>query len=281
MMKKIFIVGCPRSGTTLLQSFLASHSRIVSFPETHLYSKTISINPIIQTFTLYRAVHVQKVKNILSELGVKESQKLRDFDHTFSTNHWVGVLNDQLDQVGQHFRKDKEDFLLEKTPRHLHFIDPIQQTENEAIFIHLIRNGEDVVASMSEATGNNPEEWSGERSVDKSIYWWNRSIRISRQYIGMKNNYHIRYENLLEEPERVLKYLFERIGLPFESKIMDSYHKTANALIGDEEVWKAKNTRKTLNSSDKFDQLSPGIKDHIKNNLIHFDFQTVDISRFN
>ena len=281
MMKKIFIVGCPRSGTTLLQSFLASHSRIVSFPETHLYSKTISINPIIQTFTLYRALHVQKVKDILSELGVEESQKLRDFSYTFSTNHWVSVLNDQLDQIGQHFRKEKEDFLLDKTPRHLHFIDPIQKTESEAIFIHLIRNGEDVVASMSEATGNNPEEWSGERSVDKSIYWWNRSIRISRQYIGVPKNYHIRYENLLEEPERVLKYLFQRIGLPFESSIMDSYHKTANALIGDEEVWKAKNTRKTLNSSNKFDQLSTGIKDHIKNNLTHFDYQTVDISRFN
>jgi len=281
MMKKIFIVGCPRSGTTLLQSFLASHSRIVSFPETHLYSKTISINPIIQTFTLYRALHVQKVKDILSELGVEENQKLKDFDYTFSTNHWVGVLNDQLDQIGRHFRKDEEDFLLEKTPRHLHFIDPIQKTENEAIFIHLIRNGEDVVASMSEATGNNPEEWSGKRSVDKSIYWWNRSIRISRQYIGMKNNYHIRYENLLEEPEKVLKYLFKRIGLPFESNIMDSYHKTAKALIADEEVWKAKNTKKTLNSSDKFDHLSPGIKDHIKNDLTHFDYQTIDISRFN
>lgn len=34
--RPIFIVGCPRSGTTLLQSMLAAHSTITSFPESHL-----------------------------------------------------------------------------------------------------------------------------------------------------------------------------------------------------------------------------------------------------
>ena len=33
--KRLFLVGCPRSGTTLLQSLLAAHSEILSFPESH------------------------------------------------------------------------------------------------------------------------------------------------------------------------------------------------------------------------------------------------------
>ena len=38
---RIFIVGCPRSGTTLLQSLLAAHPQIHSFPETHFFPNTI------------------------------------------------------------------------------------------------------------------------------------------------------------------------------------------------------------------------------------------------
>lgn len=278
MMKKIFIVGCPRSGTTLLQSFLASHSKIVSFPETHLYSRTISINPILQRVTLYRAKHIKIVKGILTDLGVQENREINEFGFTFSTREWVKFLNGQLDQIGEHYRNAEEDFLLEKTPRHLHFIDLIQETDSEAYFIHLIRNGEDVVASLSEATGNNPDEWSGERSVDKSIFWWNRSIRISQKYIGQKNNTHIRYENLVKNPEMVLSYLFDRIGLPLEDQVLSNYHETANSLIGEGEVWKAKNTQETLNTSEKFNRFSPEIQDHIRKNLTDFDYQSIDIN---
>ncbi len=34
---RVFIVGAPRSGTTLLQSMLAAHPRTVSFPETQYF----------------------------------------------------------------------------------------------------------------------------------------------------------------------------------------------------------------------------------------------------
>src|SRR5687768_3975926 len=36
---RIFVVGCPRSGTTLVQSLLAAHSKIVTFTESHLFDK--------------------------------------------------------------------------------------------------------------------------------------------------------------------------------------------------------------------------------------------------
>ena len=38
-MARVFIVGCPRSGTTLLQAMLASHETVYSFPETHFFKK--------------------------------------------------------------------------------------------------------------------------------------------------------------------------------------------------------------------------------------------------
>ena len=38
MVSRAFIVSCPRSGTTLLQSLLAAHSDIHSFPESNFFA---------------------------------------------------------------------------------------------------------------------------------------------------------------------------------------------------------------------------------------------------
>ena len=36
---RVFLVGCPRSGTTLLQCLLAANSHLASFPETHFFER--------------------------------------------------------------------------------------------------------------------------------------------------------------------------------------------------------------------------------------------------
>ena len=38
---RLFVVGCPRSGTTLLQSFLAAHPAVRSFPETAVFGRLL------------------------------------------------------------------------------------------------------------------------------------------------------------------------------------------------------------------------------------------------
>src|SRR5258706_12754544 len=38
---RLFVVGCARSGTTLLQSFLAAHPAVLSFPETAVFGRLL------------------------------------------------------------------------------------------------------------------------------------------------------------------------------------------------------------------------------------------------
>ncbi|MGL6135938.1 MAG: sulfotransferase, partial [Planktothrix sp.] len=42
---RLFLVGCPRSGTTLLQSLLAAHSQIASFPESQFFRCLLENRP--------------------------------------------------------------------------------------------------------------------------------------------------------------------------------------------------------------------------------------------
>lgn len=278
-MNKIFIVGCPRSGTTLLQSLLASHTQIASFPETHIFSKTISISPVVQAFTVYRKKHYKTVNRILQEFGVNSVIEPQKQITVFRTKQWIEFLLPQLDKIGEIYRSSHETFLLEKTPRHLHFIDYIHKTEPSALFIHLIRNGEDVVASLSEATANHPGKWSGKRSVKKSVYWWNRSIQLSEKYIGKNQNIHIRYENLVDNTEAVLKYLCDEIGIEYEKNMTGQYHNIATSLISEDEAWKAKNTEKEISTKDKFATLPKDVQQVIQKSLFKFDYSRVDINQ--
>src|SRR5271167_4804558 len=41
---RLFVVGCPRSGTTLLQSLLAAHPSVHSFPETAVFGRLLKTN---------------------------------------------------------------------------------------------------------------------------------------------------------------------------------------------------------------------------------------------
>ncbi len=278
-MKRIFLVGCPRSGTTLLQSILASHPEIISFPETHLFSKTISINPIVRYFTIYRQNHVDILRRILTDLQVSDSSTSAIKTPIFITKAWVSNLLSQLDKIAKHFStKDLHKYLLEKTPRHLHFINEIQSVDSDAQFIHIIRKGEDVVASLNEATRNSPEHWEGSRSLKKSVFWWNRSIRISSKYIGGKNQHFVLYQDLIDHPEKTISTLLKRMNISYSDRLFTFFNETAESLINEEETWKAKNYSSELSTSKKFERLTLEEQTYVKESLISFDYSKISVN---
>lgn len=268
-MKRLFLVGCPRSGTTLLQSLIASHPDIVSFPETHLFSSTVSINRLARFFMVYRTRHRNKVREILHQLGVQSDLHQHLQVPVFRTTEWIKQLMPVLDEIARAFG-NKQNILLEKTPRHLHYVEEITKADPNAHIIHIIRSGKDVVASLHEATSNNPGKWGGARSLKKSIFWWNRCFRSAQQYVGYPRHHFVWYNELVEHTEEVLKVLFGDIGLEYHQSIIEEYHRTAHSLITEEEPWKANNTSESINASDKFSRFSPEEQEYIRKGLVNF-----------
>ena len=67
--KKIFIVGSPRSGTTLLQGMLAAHTDVFSLPETFFFAKVLP-RSFLKRKCLWPAIKVRRHwLKTLSELG--------------------------------------------------------------------------------------------------------------------------------------------------------------------------------------------------------------------
>ena len=145
---------------------------------------------------------------------------------------------------------------LEKTPRHLYYIPNIAQALPQAKFIHLLRSGEDVVASLYEVTHAHPAVWGSERSVDSCISRWVKDTKLSLGYSGQANHLLVHYEALTENPEASLRRIFAFIGLPYSSAAQKSYRHAAERVTAPGEVWKnAAQRRISPPSHHKFTQL--------------------------
>ena len=67
--KRIYIVGCPRSGTTLLQSMVAAHPLLTSYPETHFWDYTIPKNRYLRFPKIYSFPERKLVSDYLQDGG--------------------------------------------------------------------------------------------------------------------------------------------------------------------------------------------------------------------
>lgn len=274
-MQRLFLVGCPRSGTTLLQSMLSSHPKVISFPETHLLSHTMPTNPVLRFFKIYGSTSRSVLLQNMIDLGLNREQVFIPKSVIFRSAAWVNVILGNIDRLADHLAEGNPAFWLEKTPRHLRYISLISKADPDSRFIHIIRKGKDVASSMYFATLKHPEQWGGQRSIEKCVYWWNRSTKYSKQYLGSQSHLFISYEQLVSEPEVVLKAFCKKTGLSYYPVMIQSYHETASTLIKEEEKWKKKNTSAQLSSSKKFDLLPDKDQKYIEKNIADFPYRSI------
>lgn len=232
---RIFLVGCPRSGTTLLQSMLAAHPQITSFPESFFYNYLVPSRPWMRKLGLASRWAKPQFKQFLSDIDRKDLQisipqigiLMSQYSHNFIS------LLDQLTL------EQEKNIWIEKTPSHLSYIPYIEQLVKEAKFIHLMRNGEDVVASLYEVTNKYPERWRGSKTIDECINIWLTAIQQSQKYLEKDNHLLVRHEDLTATPQSTLEHLCSFMDIQFDEKMLNSYGLVSKSLVLSHEPWKA------------------------------------------
>ena len=233
---RLFLFGCPRSGTTLLQSLLAAHPQILSVPETHFFWYMIPIykEPWRKLLQWRQWLKVPR-KGFKAQLEnfFKDEINREDLLQNFSgliffrsqyTKKFIAILDELAESEGKKI-------WLEKSPEHIYHVDYIERLVPGAKFIHILRNGEDVVASLSDVTRKHPQSWGGKRwSLKLCIKRWLDAVEISRQNLDKPNHILVRYEELVENPQAELVRLCEFIGIEFTDLMLQNYGSVAESL---------------------------------------------------
>jgi len=211
-MKRFFLVGCPRSGTTIFQSLLAAHPKINTFPETKIFQYALWDGFRHRLPERLRQFFCNEIMRPELLEGFKVSQTVEE-----KITWFVSIL-DQLTV------EEKKNIWLEKTPEHIFFIPGIEKFVPGAKFIHIKRSALDTIASLWKATHMSDNHlWGGQWTLDYCIQKWKNSIKITDKYINNDEHLIVEYEQLIADKVAVLSRCCTFIGIEYNPIMLINY----------------------------------------------------------
>lgn len=230
-MPRLFIVGCERSGTTMLAAMIDRHSRVAVPPETHLF---------IGLPQKLRELHARPDTEKRVE-WILQSERLRDLNLT------PGQVIDRLPAgdtslaaismavLAAYARSVGKDFCCAKTPSHLYCTPMLLRWFPDARIVCVVRDGRDVVQSL------NKTPWAKDDGNRKNATKWWIAARACDTFEARYPDRFMRvhFEALVRDPEEQLRRVDAFMGLDFETGQLDT-HKETHVVPTWETQWKGK-----------------------------------------
>jgi hypothetical protein len=200
----IFIVGSPRSGTTLMRQILDRHPSIAICPETHFHwfvhrrrilygnlEKPTNRRRVIEDYLTRRPI-------LRSGLATRELAARLAVEATSYQAMFTAILNYYAQLRGKPRRG-------EKTPRHALFLETLCEWFPDAIILHMLRDPRAAVASLRH------EPWFP-NSVAVSALRWLQLNQAARRFRGRPGFLEVRYEALVTDPAGELRRVCSLLG---------------------------------------------------------------------
>jgi hypothetical protein len=224
----LFIVGCPRSGTTLLQRIVNAHRQIAIMPETHwiarYFQNRIGLTP--EGLVTSRLVGKVLKHRLFPDLQI-ESDAVEQLVAASQPMTYADFVQGIFDLYGQ--RRGKQ-LVGEKTPGYVRSITTLGALWPQARFLHLLRDGRDVCLSIlawdraHRAAGRFPT-WTKDPVMTTAFFWeWN--VRLGRErgiVLGAELYKEVRYEALVTQPADECAGLCQFLQVPYDGNML-RYH---------------------------------------------------------
>jgi len=202
-----FIVGCPRSGTTLLQVLLDQHPDIAIPPESFFFERFAPVLSAYGNLTepaerLRLAHDVLRDERIIDwHLDLDAAALCERADGPGARGLIEALFQAYAEQHGKQRWGDK-------TPQHALCIPHIRALFPEAQIIHLLRDGRDVAESMMRIT-------IGPGTVTGVARRWDRMVReVDRQRATLPAAQYleVRFEDMIRDPDATRGRVFTFLG---------------------------------------------------------------------
>ena len=261
--RPIFVVGAPRSGTTLLQQMLHAHRNIAVAPETH-----VTMKPYERRLTfgdLSRAENRRRLGEWLTRTEQIGFRKL-GLDADMIVEQIVRApptLGSVLATVFRAYaRQHGKGRWGDKRPGHIQKVPKLRRMFPDAQFVHLIRDGRDAVSSL------NAMPWYG-GDLYTAILTWRDAVDTGRRLaagLGPDGYFELRYEDLVTATERELTKLCAFLGEDFDPAMLES-HRLARRQWPRRRAWhrrtyEAANDQRVGAWADRFEPWEAGVVEH-------------------
>lgn len=202
----VFVLGCPRSGTTVLYHMLLSAGGFAVYrAESNVF------NLLVPRF---RGMHSATDRRELLELWLRSKLfRVSGLDAAEISTKIMAECRgggDFLRIVMQEIaRQQGVGRWADSTPDHLLYMEEIKRQIPGALFVHIIRDGRDVALSYARQRWSYPLLWDRNERLGVAGLYWEWAIRQGRaQGKRLGADYReVRFEELITNPQQTLAQL--------------------------------------------------------------------------
>jgi LPS sulfotransferase NodH len=215
----VVVLGVSRSGTTLLKEMLDAHSELAIPTESYFIPQLYDRHgdrPEAEAFLadLGRLARV-------AEWGVSPDGVRGRLPERPSFAEAVRAV--YLEYAEAHGKSRFGD----KTPAYMQQLDLLERVFPGAQYVHLIRDGRDAALSFVAMRRRPRFNWARPRGIAGFGWQWQLEVEGARRFgrsVRPGRYLELRYEELVVEPEAVLRRVCEFLGLAFEPAMLE-YHR--------------------------------------------------------
>lgn len=206
----VFVLGCPRSGTTLLYHMLLSAGRFAIYR-----AESNFFNLLSPRFGGLRSRWSRET--LLKNWASSELFLASGLDHEALRSKLVNECHTTGDCLRVFMEevaaKQGVDRWADCTPDHLLYVRDIKREIPNALIVHIIRDGRDVALSYARQGWENHLPWDRSQSLEVAALYWSWIVSEGRKLgsaLG-KDYIEVRFEELVHNPRNPLSRVSEFI----------------------------------------------------------------------
>jgi hypothetical protein len=207
----VFVLGCPRSGTTVLYHMLLSAGNFAVYrAESNVFSVLQPRFGDLRLERNRRELLQYWLKSKLFQVSGLDASAIRDkiLRDCHGAGDFLRIVMEETARVQGVAR------WADSTPDHLLYMRDIKREIPDALFVHIIRDGRDVALSYAKQGWAYPFPWDRNQQLAVAGLYWEWIVRKGRKFgreLG-RDYCEVHYEDLVEKPRETLLSLSEFVG---------------------------------------------------------------------
>jgi hypothetical protein len=223
--RPIFVVGSPRSGTSILTWCLGQHPNIFPVPESNWMGQFA-----VNVAASYQVGIARGDRTILSAMDISSDEFFANFGR--SINDLILRHRANLERKRKMTRPPSEPKMrwVDGTPEYSLHICALRKLFPEALFVHVLRDVRDVIRSM--LNFHRVAGFPLVRDEEQAYKYWLRTVKAcaqAEQAYGRRVVHRLSYTRLVENPESAMHSLLEFVGEAYCARCLDPLSKRINS----------------------------------------------------